>query len=92
MKMENAQRRVIRAIFSGKKIETQSDILEVNILYTMFVHVEVLKELSKELGEEIPFRLLQSNKSSEQCITTRWASKGFFPPTYNRTFATRKSF
>ena len=52
--------------------------------------VEELKELFKKLREESPMRLLQPNEPSEQCIRTRRASKGLFPP-YNRTVASRKS-
>ena len=93
MKIENAQRRIIRAIFFRKNFETLSDILEVNNLYTVFelYIVEVLKELFKELRGESPMRLLQPNEPSEQCIRTRRASKGLFRPTYNRTVASRKS-
>ena len=69
-----------------------SDNLEVNNLYTVFklYIVEVLKELVEEISGESPLRLLPPNESSEQCIRNRTASEGFFPPTYNRTVASRK--
>ena len=93
MKIENAQLRIISAIFFRKKIETLSHILEVNNMYTVFelCIVEVLKELFKELRGESLMHLLQPNELSEQCIKTRSASKGLFSPTYNRSFASRKS-
>ena len=51
MKIENTQRRTIRAIFFRERFETLFDILEVNNLYTVIelYIVEVLKELFKEL-------------------------------------------
>ena len=64
MKIENAQRKIIRAIFSGNKIETLCDILQVQNLYI----VEMLEELFEELRGESPFGLLQPNELSEQCI------------------------
>ena len=87
MKIENAQRRNIRALFFRKKIETLSDILEVNNLCTVFelYVVEVLKELFREFRGESPLCLLQPNEPSEQCIKTSSASKGLFPPTNKRT-------
>ena len=93
MKIEIAQRRNIRAKFFREKNETLSDILEVNNLYTVFelYIVEVLKKLFKELRGESPLRLLQPNEPSEKFIRNRRASKGLFPPTYNRTVASRKS-
>ena len=79
--------------FSEKKFETLSDISEVNNLYTVFeLYIfEVLNELFKELRGDSQLRLLQPNEHSEQCIRTRRASKGLFPPTYSRTVAPRKS-
>ena len=92
LKIEIAQRRIIRAIFSRKKYETLSDILQVNNLYTVFelYIVEVLKEIFKELWGESLLRLLTANELSKQCIRTRRASMGLFPPTYSRTVASRK--
>ena len=59
--------------FSEKKIETLSDTLEVNNLYTVIelYIVKVLKELFKELRGEFQLRLLQPNEPSGQCIRTR---------------------
>ena len=92
-KIENAQPRIIRAIFFKKRFESIANLLSENKVLTVFelYMEELVKELFKQLRNEtrqkfFPEKIVEKNNS-----TTRWGQKGLFCSTYCRTALERKS-
>ena len=88
-KIENAQRRILRAIFFKKKFDSLRDnkIFTVYELYTL----EIVKELFKQLRNESAVQYLEIPSVTDAIMTTRWRAKGLFSTTYSRTVTKRKS-
>ena len=92
-KIENAQRRIIRAIFFKKRSESISNLLLENKILTVFeLYIEELvKELFKQLRNETPQKIFPEKVAEKNKPTTRWSQKGLFSSTYCRTVVKRES-
>ena len=91
-KIENAQRRIIRAIFF-KKFESIANILLENKVLTVYelYMEELVKELFKELRHETPVKYLVEINAQSNKPSTRWKEKGLLCSNYCRTVVKRKS-
>ena len=92
-KTENAQRRILRALFFKKKFDSLRDILLDNKTFTVFelCTLEVVKELFKQLGNESAVQYLEILNVSDEIMTTRWRAKVLLSTTYSRSVTTRIS-
>ena len=92
-KIENAQRRILRAIFFKKKFDSLRDILLDNKIFTVYelYTLEIVKELFKQLRNVSPVQYLEMPNVTHAIMTTRWRAKGLFSTTYSRTVTKRKS-
>ena len=92
-KIENAQRRIIRAIFFEKRSESISNLLLENKVLTVFelYMEELVKELFKQLRNETPQKFFPEKVAEKNKPTTRWSQKGLFSSTYCRTVVKKKS-
>ena len=92
-KIENAQRRILRAIFFKNKFDSLRDILLDNKIFTVYelYTLEIVKELFKQLRNESAVQYLEIPNVSDAIMTTRWRAKGLFSTTYSRTVTKRKS-
>ena len=90
--IEMAQRRVMRAIFFKKKMDSITDVLREKGILTVyeFYLAEFLKALFRQLRSEAPNtylpEILESNSTN-----TRGKTKGLLPSIYSRTLTRKKS-
>ena len=92
-KIENAQRRILRAVFFKKNFDSLRDILLDNKNSTAFKFytLEIVKELFKQLRNESAVQYLEIPNASDAIMTTRWRAKGLFSTTYSRFVTNWKS-
>ena len=90
--LENAQRRIIRAIFFKQKQHSLKDIIDAYHIHTVFdlYVLEVFKEVFKQIGIESPlhFRVVEKEQTR---IKTRFSEKRLLPTAYCRTVTKQKS-
>ena len=89
-KIENAQRRIIRAIFFKKRSESISNLLlETKVLTVFELYMEELvKELFKQLRTDTPQKFFPEKVAEKN---KRWSQKGLFSSISCRTVVKRKS-
>ena len=92
-KIEKAQRRVLRAIFFKKKVDSLHDLLKTNEILTVFelFVLENIKELFKQLRSEAPKLLIGLDANDVGTYTTRWNMKKLMPAQYSWTVLKRRS-
>ena len=92
-KIENAQRRIIRAIFFKKRSKSILSLLLENKVLTVFelYMEELVKELFKQLRNETPQKFFPEKVAEKNKPTTPWSQKGLFSSTYCRTVVKRNS-
>ena len=90
--LENAQRRIIRAIFFKQKQHSLKDIIDAYNIHTVFdlYVLEVFKEIFKQIRLESPLHFLQVEKEQTR-LKTRFSEKGLLPTAFCRTVAKQKS-
>ena len=92
-KIENAQRRIIRAIFFKKRFESIGNLILENKVLTIFeLYMEELsKELFKQLRNETPQKIFTGKIVEKNKPTIRWGQNWFSCSIYCRTAVKRKS-
>ena len=90
-KIENAQRRILRAIFFKNKYESVGPIFEKNSVLTVFelYAMEVFREVFKQIKLESPLCFRDGIGLCQ--YDTRRKEKGLLPLTYSRTVTRAKS-
>ena len=90
--LENAQRRIIRAIFFKQKQHSLKDMIDAYHIHTVFdlYVLEVFKEVFKQIRIESPLHFLQVEKEQTR-LKTRFSEKGLLPTAYCRTVTKQKS-
>ena len=90
--LENAQIKIIRAIFFKQKQHSLKDIIDDYHIHTVFdlYVLEVLKEVFKQNRIETPLHLLQIEKEQTR-LKTRLSEIGLSPTAYCRTVTKQKS-
>ena len=90
-KIENAQRRILRAIFYKNKYESLGQIFEKNCILTVFelYVMELFREVFKQLKSESP--LFSLDRIDVCHYNTRRKEKGLLPLTFCRTVTRAKS-
>ena len=91
-KIETAQRRIMRAIFFKKKMDSITDVLREKGISTVYeiYFAEFLKELFRQLRSEAPNTHLPETLKSNS-THTRGKTKGLLPSIYSRTLTKKKS-
>ena len=93
VKIEKAQRRILRAFFFMHRTDSLSEILTkegVLIVFELFL-VDLIKELFKQIRLESPSQLLDLEIIPENIHATRFRRKQLLPSIYCRTTLKRKS-
>ena len=90
--LENAQRRIIRAISFKQKQHSLKNIIDAYHIHTLFdlYVLEVFKEVFKQIRIESPLHLLQVEKEQTR-LKTRFSEKGLLPTAYCRTVTKQKT-
>ena len=93
VKIEKAQRRVLRAIVFMHRIDSQSEILTKEGVLTVFelFLVELIKELFKQIRLESPSQLLDLGNIPENIHATWFRRKQLLASSYCRTTLKCKS-
>ena len=93
VKIEKAQRRILRAIFFMQRTDSLSEIFTKEGVLTVFelFLVELIKELFKQIRLESPSQLLNLGSMPENIHLTRFRRKQLLPSIYCRTTLKRKS-
>ena len=93
LKIEKAQRRILRAIFFKKKFDSLRDLFRTNKILTVFelFILENIKELFRQLRLEAPKSFIVLDANDVRKYTTRWNMKKLIPAQYNRTVLKRRS-
>ena len=91
-KIERAQRRILRAIFFKKKIDSMVNVLADHKIFNVFelFIVEVIQDLFKQI-RKVSFLELYLTFTTGKLINTRWVVKGLLDVPYSRTNVKRKS-
>ena len=86
-KIEAVQRRILRAFFFKKKIDSLESLFADNKVFTVFelFMLEIPKELFRQLKCESPRSLLQPNENPNPNHQTRLRKKNMFTPAYSST-------
>ena len=92
-KIEEAQRRFLRAIFIKKKFDSLHDLLRTNEILTVFelFIFENTKELFRRLRSEAPKTFIRLDANDVETYATRWNMKKLMPAQYSRTVLKRRS-
>ena len=93
LKIEKAQRRILRAIFFKKIFDSLRDLFRTNKILTVFelFILENIKELFRQLRLEAPKSFIVLDANDVRTYTTRWNMKKLIPAQYNRTVLKRRS-
>ena len=77
-KIENAQRRILRAIFYKKKFDSLRDILLDNKIFTVYelYTLEIVKELFEQVRNETAVHYLEIQNVTDAIMTTRCGQMG----------------
>ena len=91
-KIVMAQRRIMRAIFFKKKMDSITDFLREKGILTVYelYLAELLKELFRQLRSEAPNTYLPENLESNS-TNTRGKTKGLLPSIFSRALTKKKS-
>ena len=91
-KIEMAQRRIMRAIFFKKKMDSITDVLREKGILTVYglYLAELLKELFRQLRSEAPITYLPETLESNS-TNTRGKTKGLLALIYSTTLTKKKS-
>ena len=91
-KIGMAQRRIMRAIFFKKKVDSITDALREKGILTLYElsFAELLKELFRQHRSEAPNSCLPETLESNS-TDTRGKTKGLLPSIYSRTYTKKQS-
>ena len=91
-RMEIAQRRIVRAIFFKKQMDSITDVLREKEILTAYelYFAELLKELFRQLLSEAPNNYLAKTFKINSAVT-RGKTKGLLPSIHSKTLTKKKS-
>ena len=88
MNVENAQHRILRAIFSRRKFDSLNNICYKHKTYIVFeLYIsELIKEMFKQIRLESPVQFFTPHTCEVSHLLTRRSSRNNIPSKYYRTF------
>ena len=92
MKVEKAQRRILRAIFFRRKFDSLNNIWyehKIQTVFEMYIS-ELIKEMFKQIRLESPVQFFTPYACKESHLPTRGSSRNNSPSKYYRTVVKRK--